>query len=735
MFSSAIDSLRTKDLAGGFWRPAPALCAYAAVLAWLNYRMFHEVPVVSANFMNSMHGFWIALARSSQGAWFHPSWWPYWDNGIPFEFTYAPAVPAAIAALTRMLGVSPEAAFYIITGLIYCLAPLTLFLCVWALTRAPGFSFLAALMYSLTSPSQLLAPDADSSLNSIWSARRLFVTAVWDDTPHYAALTLLLPLVLFLRLSLQRRRAPYLIASVILIAAMTLASAFGAALAAIAAICVLIADQGGADPGQRAAQPSPLGPFDAQVSPEGKARGRLRAAALLLFVGAFGYVLASPFLPPSLLRAMRAASAFRETGWSSATPATIAAGVAGGMLLWHYVKRWTADETLRLFWILAYAVSLAPLSDLYFHVKILPQPGRYKLEMDLALTLALVFSLRRWFERLPLSIRAMLLSAAFLGAQAQFLQIARVARELRPPRDVSQTVEFRAATWAQQNLPGVRVMLPVSISQWANAFVEIPQFSGSSWSIAYNPVQQRSLMAQYFAGANSADAARVSLAWLQAFGVGAVAVSSPQSAEYWKGFLYPEKFEGRLPVLWRGDGVTLYRVPYSTPSLAHVLTEDAIVHGTPSGPSDIAPLDAYNHALGDSTLPSAEFTWEGRNRIRIRTRATTDQVISVQVSFHRGWHATANGRGVRLQRDGLGLMWFRPSCNGPCEVQLDYDGGWEIRLCRYLSAAALIGLALWAAQTGIAALGRNRPRKIPVRMTEPLAGVRLLANPPPRSPL
>jgi hypothetical protein len=68
------------------------------------------------------------------------------------------------------------------------------------------------------------------------------------------------------------------------------------------------------------------------------------------------------------------------------------------------------------------------------------------------------------------------------------------------------------------------------------------------------------------------------------------------------------------------------------------------------------------------------------------------QALSVQVSYHPGWHAHVQGRSVPVRRDGLGLMWMDPGCSGPCEVQLDYDGGWELRLCRYLSVAALLGL-------------------------------------------
>ena len=66
----------------------------------------------------------------------------------------------------------------------------------------------------------------------------------------------------------------------------------------------------------------------------------------------------------------------------------------------------------------------------------------------------------------------------------------------------------------------------------------------------------------------------------------------------------------------------------------------------------------------------------------------------MQVSYDPGWHARVNGEARKLERDGLGLMWIRPGCNGACELDLAYDGGWELRLCHYLSLAAIAALLL-----------------------------------------
>jgi hypothetical protein len=217
--------------------------------------------------------------------------------------------------------------------------------------------------------------------------------------------------------------------------------------------------------------------------------------------------------------------------------------------------------------------------------------------------------------------------------------------------------------------------------------------------MAYNPIQQRGSDAAFVAGEAPERDARISLAWLKAYGVGAACVSGPKSPEFWKPYQHPMKFEGLLPVLWRADDTTIYQVPQRTASLAHVVPEGAVVGRAPRRPSDVAGIERYVAALDDPSLPAAEFEWQGRNRIRIHTTAQPGQVITVQVSYHPGWHATGGDKRLELRKDGLGLMWLRPECNGPCEVQLDYDGGWELRVCRWLNymalAGLLAGLPLW----------------------------------------
>jgi hypothetical protein len=643
-------------------------CFYGVLIVWINAYICHELFTNQAAHMNSMHGFWVGLAKRGDYSWLHSNWWPLWDAGIPFEFTYAPLIPMLIAAWSGIVGVTHELALQSISGLVYCVAPLSLFLMAWIMTRAAGASFLTALFYSLASPTQLIVPDAEFAWRHWGDARRLFLVAVWDDTPHLAALALLPMVILFLMFALQKRRHGNYFILVLLIALMTLATDFAPVEVITAALCLIA------------------------VFPR---RDYGRNTALIISIGLCAYAIVAPFLSPSMLLAIRRASANAEGGWSAGGVTALAIVMLGWVLLWRLLERWTLDWRLRFFALFAYLTSSVPVIAAYLHRQFLPQPGRYKMEMELAIALVLVFGLRSLFEKAPAALKVALLFLFLALAGEQIVSHRQFAKNILQSADVTQSIEYRTAVWASRNLPGIRILLPGSIAQWANDFTDVRQFSGSSWSQAYNEAQQRGLAAIYNGGDTPQQDARVALAWLQAYGVGAIAVSGPDSQEYWKPFIHPAKFEGLLPTLWKDSGVTIYRVPQRTVSLAHVVSATAIVSRTPAGPRDIDEVERFVAALEDPARAGADLDWAGPNRIRIRATVSAGQAISVQVSYHPGWHATAGGRPVEVRRDGLGLMWLRPDCRGLCEIQLDYDGGWELRLCRYLGFAA-IGVMLVA---------------------------------------
>lgn len=136
-------------------------------------------------------------------------------------------------------GVPHDAAFQSVSGFVYCLGPVTLFAMAWLFSRAPGHAFAAAVLYSLSAPSQLIVPDAPFSIQHLWDARRLYLAAVWDETPHMAALAILPLVILFLSLSIRTRRPVCYAATTLAIAVRALASDFGPVLTAMASLCLL----------------------------------------------------------------------------------------------------------------------------------------------------------------------------------------------------------------------------------------------------------------------------------------------------------------------------------------------------------------------------------------------------------------------------------------------------------------------------------------------------------------
>jgi hypothetical protein len=640
---------------------------YASILIWINVYICRELFFVQAAPMNSMHGFWAALAKHGGDSWFRSTWWPFWDCGIPSGFTYAPLIPALISAWSAMWGITHDLAFQFITGVVYCLVPVSLFLMAWLMTRTAGYSFLAAVFYSLTSSTQLIVPDESFSFGHFWDARRLLHVASWDETPHLTALALLPIVILLITLAIRKRRPAYYAILVFLIVVVTLATDFAPVEVMMAAVCLIA------------------------VFPK---RDFGRNAITVSCIGVLAYVIVSPFLSPSLIHAIREASAVSEGGWSIGSITGLAIVALGWIVLWLGLERWTSNWRLRFFALFAYLTSCIPVVAVYFHRQLAPQPGRYKFEMELAIALVAIFGLRPLFEKASIALRAALLFLFLALAAEQIVSHRQYAKIILRGADLTQTVEYRAADWVARNLPGVRVMFPGSIAMWANDFTAVPQFGGSSWSQAYSQVQQLGLRSIYNGSQTPEEDARISFDWLQAFGVRAIAVSGPKSQEYWKPFSHPAKFDGLLPVLWSDADVTVYQVPQRTPSLAHVVTEASLVSRAPRAPGDTDEIEKYVAALNDPLAPAADFQWVGTNHIQIRTTADRRNALSIQVSYHPGWHAKVNIRKVEVRRDGLGLMWVRPECSGLCEVQLDYDGGWELRLCRYLSFTVITVLFL-----------------------------------------
>jgi hypothetical protein len=194
--------------------------------------------------------------------------------------------------------------------------------------------------------------------------------------------------------------------------------------------------------------------------------------------------------------------------------------------------------------------------------------------------------------------------------------------------------------------------------------------------------------------------------WLRLLGAEAVIVSGPGSRDaYPNDWHDPDKFKGVLPELWRDGGDAIYGVPQRSMSLAHVILSTDVVSRPPDRVEDVEPVQKLNTALENPALPIADFTWKSQSEAAVSATLQPEHLVMVQVSHHPGWRAWVNGSPRPLRRDGLGFMIVEPQCSGPCQIRLLYDGGTEMRIAQWVSAATAILLL-------IACVWQFRPRRV-----------------------
>lgn len=644
------------------YMPAVYLCVLAGVNLYLVHQLFFAE---FTGHMNSLQGLWISMARLAGEHWFRPSWWPYQDGGVPFEHTYMPLVPAASALVAKLAHLSASRGFYIVMALMLCLGPLSLFLMIWRMSGAAGSAFWASLIYSLTSPARALLPEGDLNPIRYWSSLRFYGAVVWDDLPHQTAVAFLPLALLFLWRALEGRRPLHYVLAIACMALTVMASVFGATALLLASVCLIVA----------------MGPL--------RRRENVMLASRLALTA---YLLVCPFLPPSLIFTIRSnQQQFVEDRWSAAS--LIALSIVSAASVAVYLGTRRAPVYLRFFMLFGVITTGIPLLDAYVHSHFIPQPARYTAEMEVGLAMLsaplLAWAWRVLPRRIAIAAAAFLLSVALepTGGFLKFTQEATRVADVRPG------IEYRIAHWMDANFAGQRIMVPGSIAQWLNVFSEAQQLSGASFSTTPNWRQQDALKSILTCG--SPEEVRVAMLWLKAFGVQAATVCGRKSPEFWKGNS-STKFDGLMPVLWRQEDTTVYRVPQRSLSLAHVIRAASVAQGAKAAPLEIRELEKYVAALEDPELPLADMRWKTLRSAEIHAQVARGQVISVQECYHPGWSARANGRAASVRRDGMGFLLIDPRCDGPCTVELTYSGGWEYWLCRLVSCCALAVLASYA---------------------------------------
>lgn len=643
----------------------PILCSL--LLLVLNVLIIRKLfRVEYSAYLASNEGQFVEIAKQVAA---HPGdllWWPEWDCGLPFVNTYLPLLPFLAGLWSRISAQSAGLALHQVAAAAFCLSPVALFWLALIMSRGCGLAFFAALLYSVFSPSTLLVRTDCGGLGSLC---RLQVVTYFAESPYTLSIALVPLAILFLYLAVVRGKFWQGLVAGVVAAAAFLANAFGGVILALAGFSTLAAGGSGRP---------------------------LKDLRLLLAIGALTYLWISPLAPPSVLAAIRMNAPsvngdYRFTLRSLGGVCILGAGFALIALAARKAK-WPAHLRFSLLfaWLTTGIVVLGTAAKIY----VVPQPERYRVAMDMGLCLVAAFGIGEWLRRLPgkAAIAVALVSLVPLSFLARHDM--RAGRRSVQSVDLRKTAVARITRWIDTHMPGTRVMLPGTYSFDFNNLSATPQLQGGQEPMLPNFVMRIAGYAILTGVKGDPRDGPVGVLWLKALGAHAIVVPGPQSEEAYKPFANPRKFEGILPVLWREGDDTIYAVPARSTSLAHVIDAAAVIRRRPATGFDMTEIEPYVKALDSPESPEATWHWTNRHSASVHAMVRPGQVISVQVTYHPGWHATWNGIAQPTYPDGLGLLVVKPACQGSCDLALWFDGGLERQAALWVSAAVVVAVVL-----------------------------------------
>jgi len=421
---------------------------------------------------------------------------------------------------------------------------------------------------------------------------------------------------------------------------------------------------------------------------------RVRSVLLLVCSALLGYLLICHWMPPSDLRLMLDDIGTKEPTLSAAVPLWYVGLAAAALVLNWAMARLRMPLIARFAGLFSLVTGTVALSGPWFGVRLLEQADRFHVILEMAVAI-LAGVILGWLASLHRAARIAVVGVVVVLAGFQFRNYRHFARRIVSDADVTRRSEYKVARWMEQNAGGTRVLVPGSTSFLLNSVTSTPQMAGCCEQNALSRAEEYAYY-QFASddGATPEHSAEVNIAWMKALGVAFVATSDASSTEVYRDLRHPCKFKGLLPLRWRDAGDFIYEVPLPSHALAHAVYADELVRQAPVNGLDVQPLSRYVHALEDPSRPSLTATWLTTTELEINGPVAPGQHVSVQISYHPGWRATANGRPARIARDSLGFIAVEPACSGPCIVRLDFTGGGEWLATRVVSLLAWLAVLI-----------------------------------------
>jgi hypothetical protein len=352
-------------------------------------------------------------------------------------------------------------------------------------------------------------------------------------------------------------------------------------------------------------------------------------------------------------------------------------------------RRW--PQYRYLCWLLLCAFGFGFLVSLFYRygVNTIPESRRYALEYELFLLLLAVELIRLGWQSGP-RWRKLALAGALALAYYETPNVTRfLAHRYDKWTPIAQedSPEYHVASALDQLRPQGRVFATGGTRFRLNSWTLVPQIGGVFESGLRSRIPlDVAYQIRTDLGLPAGREAEISIQMLRALAVEYIVIHGRHSAEFYRDFKNPEKFDGVLEKVWEREGDSIYRIPGHR--YAHLVLPGELPDIEPRY-GHFMPWIAYVEAMRDPKRPALEFSWQSARSARIAGPVPENMHVAVSVTYDENWRAFQDGREIPVEPMVTGLTLLKPRPASYSRIEMRFAPSLQERLCAVVSALAL----------------------------------------------
>lgn len=590
----------------------------------------------------SIESTFIADARMLKDHWPRPLWQPYWYVGTRFDYVYPPGLRYGTAAISKYGNVDASKAYHIYVAFFYCFGIAGVYLLARLGFRHRIAGIASALAAAVIAPSYLVLPEAAADMFRT-GPTRLNVLVRYGEGPHMTAFAWIPFALAFTWLAIRKKDYRWAVAGGVAAAAIVANNFYGAT-----ALAMFF----------------PLLLWGLWVTD--KASFELR---YVLPVPLIAYGLSAFWLTPSYLEITLRNMQFvagKPNLWSNWV------GLITLIAFLSFTNRKFQNQPDRAWAVFVGGAALFftvnTVGNYWLDFRIIGEPMRLAPELDLIWIWVLVFAML-WLWRKSVLGRGIVFATilALLGLHYNYLRHNRAIFPLGT--DYKTTVYWRTPEWIAQNYPNARSYVTGAVRFWYNTWHDLYQLGGSSEQGLENTM----VMPSQWEIVMGPDP-KLAIAWLQVMGVDLVAVHGKNSDEWYKDFLYPNKFDGLLKEVHQFERDNhIFEVPRRYRSMARIVDRKAL-DSLPKikDQTDLEGLEKYVAVYEQGPEAPTRTNWKDTDELHFEGQTGAGQSVILQTSYDVCWRAESNIGRLPVTKDQLGFVRIDTPA-GVSSIRLIFD--------------------------------------------------------------